>query len=339
MATLQKIADEANVSITTVSRVLNEDPTLTVREETRDRVYEAAIRLGYKSANFKPLIRNIAFLFWFTEQEELEDVYFKEMRQEIFDQAKLNNFNITMYTIEDGIESVPTDINGFIGVGGFSEEELDYLHSITENGVFIDTTPDMLHYDSVRPDLYQAVDRAIDLFVEGGHTKIGFIGGTFYDRDTKKDMMDSRERRFREQVEKRGLLEEKYIFVKRGFTFKTGIELMKKAIRTLGEDLPSAFLIAADPIAIGSLQELNKQGIKIPTQVSVISINDISLSKFVSPPLTTFYIDMKSLVTNAMQLLVERVVEGRTYRKKLFIETELKVRKSADIHLIKDHDK
>lgn len=331
MVTLQQIADEASVSIATVSRVLNEDPTLTVREETRNRVYETAIRLGYKSANFKPLMRDIAFLFWFTEQDELEDVYFKEMREEITTQAKKNNFNITMYTIEDGIKSVPKDINGFIGVGGFTEEELDYLHEITECGVFIDTTPDMLHYDSVRPDLYQTVDRAVDLFIESGHTNIGFIGGTFHDRNLKRSTMDVRERRFRNQLAQRGLLKEKYIFVQPGFTFKTGIELMKQAITTLKDDLPSAFLIAADPIALGALQELNKHGIKVPSRVSLISINDINLSKFVSPPITTFYINIQSLVSNAMQMLIERVVDNRTYRKKLFIETELRVRQSAKI--------
>lgn len=331
MVTLKHIAYEANVSITTVSRVLNEDPTLTVREETRNKVYETAIRLGYKSVNFKPLMRDIAFLFWFTEQDELEDVYFKEMREEIFEQAKVNNFNITMYTIEDGIERVPKNINGFIGVGGFTEEELNYLHDITENGVFIDTTPDMLHYDSVRPDLYQTVDRAVNMFVESGHTNIGFIGGTFYDRNLKKATMDPRERRFRTQLERYELLNEQNVFVQPSFTFQTGIELMDKAISSLGDDLPTAFLIAADPIALGALQVLNKQGIKVPSRVSLISINDISLSKFVSPPITTFYINIYSLVSNAMEMLVERVVDNRTYRKKLFIETELRLRKSAKI--------
>lgn len=334
MTTLKKIADKANVSITTVSRVLNEDPTLSVKKETRNKVYEVAIELGYKSTNFKPLIRNIAFLFWFTEKEELEDVYFKEMRKEIFEQGKANNFNITMYTIDDGIESVPEDIKGFIGVGNFTDSELNHLDAITKNGVIIDTTPDMLDYDSVRSDLYDAVDRAVELFAHAGHERIGFIGGTTYDRNTEQDSMDSRERRFRETMATHGLLNENYIFVQRGFTFKTGIEMMKKAITTLGDELPTAFLIAADPIALGSLQELNRRAIRVPSQVSVISIDDISLSKFVSPPLTTFHIDLHHLVENAMQMLVEKVVDGRDYRKKLFLQTNLKVRKSALIEPI-----
>lgn len=331
MPTLQNIAEEANVSITTVSRVLNEDPTLSVREETRDKVYEAAIRLGYQSSNFKPLIRDIAFLFWFTEQEELEDVYFKEMRKEVSEQAKLNNFSLKMYTINDGIDSVPKDINGFIAVGSFTAEELATLNDITDNGVFVDTTPELLHYDSVRPDLYQAVDHALQLFIESGHDKIGFIGGTLYDRNNDVDLMDSREERFRERMEKYDLLDEKYVFIKREFSFRTGIELMKEAIETLGDDLPTAFVVAADPIALGCLQELNKSRIKIPTRVSIISINDISLSKFVSPPLTTFRIDMHELIANAMQMLIERVIDGRRYRKKIFIETELQNRQSARI--------
>jgi LacI family transcriptional regulator len=63
--------------------------------------------------------------------------------------------------------------------------------------------------------------------------------------------------------------------------------------------------------------------------VSIVSINDISLAKFVTPPLTTFHINMEALVSNAMKLLVEQIIENRTYRKKLFIESDLVVRKTT----------
>src|SRR5699024_1977595 len=120
-----------------VSRILNEDPTLSVKEETRNKVYDSAIKLGYQSENFKPLIRNIAFLYWLTEEEELEDEYFQEMREEIFAQAEKKNIRISIHTIEEGIESVREDINGFIGVGQCHERELDLFNEMTENGCFI----------------------------------------------------------------------------------------------------------------------------------------------------------------------------------------------------------
>ena len=329
MVTLKEIAEDVGVSIATVSRILNEDPTLSVKEETRNKVYDSAIKLGYQSENFKPLIRNIAFLYWLTEEEELEDEYFQEMREEIIAQAKKKNIRISIHTIEEGIESVPEDINGFIGVGPFNDRELDFLHEITEHGVFIDTTPDMLHYDSVRPDLYQTTDQAIDYFLKNGHEAIGFIGGTYFDRNEEIDLQDSRERRFRYRLEEIGKLNEDYIFTKRGFSFKTGKKLMEKAINELGDDLPTAFLVASDPIAIGCLQILNYKGIKVPSRVSLISINNNKISRYISPPLTTFDIDRQALVSNAMEMLIERIVHGRNYRKKLFLETKLIIRDST----------
>lgn len=329
MVTLKEIANDVGVSIATVSRILNEDPTLSVKEETRNKVYDSAIKLGYQSENFKPLIRNIAFLYWLTEQEELEDEYFQEMRKEIVAQAKKQNIRISIHTIEDGIESVPDDINGFIGVGPFNDSELAVLHEITEHGVFIDTTPDMLHYDSVRPDLYQTTDQALDHFLNNGHQKIGFIGGTYFDRNEKVDLQDSRERRFRYRLSEKGILNEQYIFTQRGFSFQTGKDLMEKAIEELGDDLPTAFFVASDSIAIGCLQILNYKGIAIPARVSLIGINNNRISKYVSPPLTTFGIDRQALVSNAMDMLIDRIVHGRTYRKKLFLETELIIRNST----------
>lgn len=328
MPTLKQIAEDAQVSIATVSRILNEDPTLSVKEETRSRVYDSALRLGYQSKNFKPIIKNIAFLFWLPD-EDLEDEYFNKMKDIVIHEAYKNNVRLSIHTIDEGIESVSEEINGFIGVGAFTNKELHYLHNITENGVFIDTTPDMLHYDSVRPDLYQATDQAIEMLIQKGHTEIGFIGGTFYDRELNLNAMDSREKRFRVKLSEKGLLNESYIFTKRGFSFETGKILMEKAIDKLGDNLPTAFFIAADPIAIGCLQVLNRHGYYIPSRVSVISINDSDISKYVSPPLTTFRIDMNILVTNAMEMLIERIVNGREYRKKIFIETKLIIRKSA----------
>lgn len=329
MTTLKEIADDVGVSIATVSRILNEDPTLSVKEQTRNNVYDSAIKLGYQSENFKPLIRNIAFLFWLTEQEELEDEYFQEMREEIVTQAKKKNIRITVHTIEEGIESVPKDINGFIGVGPFNDSELDFLHEITEYGVFIDTTPDMLHYDSVRPDLYQTTDQAIGHFIKNDHEKIGFIGGTYFDRNKNKDMQDSRERRFRYRLSKLGKLNEEYIYTQRGFSFQTGKDLMEKAIIELGDDLPTAFFVASDSIAIGCLQILNYKGISVPSRVSLISINNNKIARYVSPPLTTFEIDRHALVSNTIDMLIESIVYGRTYRKKLFLETQLIVRSST----------
>lgn len=330
MATIKDIAEEAGFSISTVSRVLNNDPSLSVPDETREKIYEIAEKLNYRKKTVRLLVKNIAFLYWLTDKEELEDVYFKQMRLEIEKWAGKFNVELTTYKISDGIQSIPDTTEGFIAVGMFSDKELEYLRGITSKGVFIDTTPDPNHYDSVRPDLVQMTKKTIDLFMEKGHREIGFIGGTYHNPNTDQEEMDVRERAFRAYMEEKGILNDSYIFTNRGFQVDNGYLLMKKAIENLGDKLPTAFFIAADPIAVGCLQALNEHGISIPNRVSLISINNISVAKYVSPPLTTYNIDMKEMCKNAIELLLEQVLEKRKIVKTLYLGAELIVRKSAN---------
>jgi len=330
VATIKDIAKKAGYSISTVSRVLNNDPSLSVPDETKEKIFEVAEELNYRKKTLRVLVKNIAFLYWLTDIEELEDVYFKTMRIEIEKLARLFNVELTTYKISDGIEQIPDDIEGFLAVGQFSEKELAHLRKITSNGVFIDTSPDPNHYDSVRPDLPQITRKTVDFLMEKGHTEIGFIGGTYHNPNTDEDEPDLRERVFRRYMESKGLLKDEYIFHHRGFSVDNGYSLMKKAIENLEENLPTAFFVAADPIAVGCLQALNEHGIAIPNRVSVVSINNISVAKYLSPPLTTFHIDLREICKNAIQLLLERIVEKRKLVKTLYIGSELVIRKSTN---------
>lgn len=330
MATIKDIAEKAGYSISTVSRVLNNDQSLSVSDETRDKIYEIAEQLNYKKKTVRLQVKNIAFLYWLTDKEELEDVYFKSMRVEIEKLARLYNIDLITYKISEGINQIPDSIEGFIAVGSFSNKELAYLRGITSNGVFIDTTPDPKHYDSVRPDLVEITRSTIDFLTEKGHREIGLIGGTFHNPNTNLDEMDIREKAFRSYMEEKGLLKDQYIFSHRGFSVENGYKLMSKAIQKLGEDLPTAFFVAADPIAVGCLQALNEFGIAIPNRVSIVSINNISVTKYVSPPLTTFHIETRELCKNAIELLLERVIEKRKIVKTLYLGSELIVRKSTN---------
>ncbi|TES53922.1 LacI family DNA-binding transcriptional regulator [Halalkalibacterium halodurans] len=330
MATIKDVAEMSGYSISTVSRVLNNDQNLSVTEETREKIYEVADKLNYRKKTVRVLVKNVAFLYWLTDKEELEDVYFKTMRLEIEKLAKAFNVELATYKISDGIEKIPDSIEGFIAVGTFSDEELAFLRKKTTNGVFIDSTPDPNHFDSVRPDLAQMTKQAIDFLIMKGHQQIGLIGGTYHNPNTDMDEMDIRERTFRQYLDEKQRLKEGFIFCRRGFSVDNGYHLMKQAIETLADDLPTAFFVAGDPIAVGCLQALNEEGIAIPNRVSIISINNISIAKYVSPPLTTFHIDIEELCNNAIKLLLERLVDKRKSVKTLYIGAELVIRKSTN---------
>lgn len=330
MATIKDIGEKSGFSISTVSRVLSNDQSLSVPEETREKIFDAAEQLNYRKKTVKSLVKNIAFLYWLTEREELEDVYFKTMRIEIENMAKLSNVELTTYKIEGGIRQIPDNIEGFIAVGTFSDKEIAHLRKLTPHGVFIDSTPDPEHFDSVKPDLAQITRKTIDFLIQKGHHDIGFIGGTYHNPNTDGDEMDIREQTFRDYMEKKGLLQDRYVYCHRGFSVDNGYQLMTNAIEELGDKLPTAFFIAADPIAVGCLQALNEHGIQIPKRVSVVSINNISIAKYISPPLTTFHIDMAEICKNAIALLLEQLLEKRKCTKTLYLGAQLIVRKSTN---------
>ena len=329
MATLKEIANQVGVSIATVSRVLNYDPLISVNDETRKAILNTAEKMHYRKKTVHPTIDRVAFLYWITEQEELADIYFKSIRLEIEKQAKRFNINIIRYKKEDGIESISPKITAFIAVGRFSRAELKALEELTPHGIFIDTAPDESRFDCVRPNLRSMVFQIVDFFAAGGHKKIGFIGGCDYDIDSGGRIMDIREEAFRSRMQSHHLLNEKFIFIADSFTVKEGYRMAMEAIDTLGDGMPTAFCVGSDPFAVGALQAFNEKGWPIPQRVSFFSINDIGIAQYVSPPLTTFHIDVPLLCRSALELLQERILQGRQVTKCLYINGQTIFRKSC----------
>ena len=328
MITIKEIAQQAGFSPSTVSRLLSNDPSLSVSPETKQKILNTALSLGYERKYIKTIIEKIALLFWITEIEELEDIYFKDMRLKIEKYANENNMELVTIKKESGISKIPKDINGFIAIGSFSEKEISRLLKITKNGVFIDSNPAPDYYDSVQPNTPLITQKAIDYFIKSSHRNIGFIGGTFHNPNTDLEEKDIREVAFRYYMQKLGYLNEDNIFIEQNFSVDSGYKSAKKAIENLKDKLPTAFFVASDPIAIGVLQALNEYNIPVPSRVSVISINNIDVSKYVSPPLSTFNIDINELCKTAINLLSERIIEDRKLQKTIYLNCELVVRKS-----------
>ena len=88
MATIKEIAEMAGVSSAAVSRVLNYDESISVSNETRKAIFEAAEKLGYKKKVIYPKIENIVLLYWIDAIDELELVYYEKIRDEVIKQAK-----------------------------------------------------------------------------------------------------------------------------------------------------------------------------------------------------------------------------------------------------------
>ena len=317
MATIKEIAEIVGVSSAAVSRVLNYDEGISVSEETREAIFATAEKIGYKIKVIYPKIENVALLYFTDNEDELEDVFYRGVREEVIKQAKKMNIRLQIYDRRDGMSVIPRDLNAFIAVGWLTRKEINQLYKICPRGVFIGTSPDEKLFDAVRPNMDSFVTQMVDYFVEKGHKKIGFIGGSDRNIDTGKPSMDIREWSFRQSVAYYHCLEEEYILISEKFTvdegYRMGKELLKKS------SLPTALCIASDTLAVGVLQALNEKGIQVPEQMALFSINDVNIAKYLSPPLTTIHIDIPCICETALDLLRNRVLYGGKVTKLIFV--------------------
>ncbi|MFJ5714147.1 LacI family DNA-binding transcriptional regulator [Neobacillus sp. NPDC093127] len=328
MATIKDIAERVGFSIATVSRVLNYDTTLSVSDDTRRKIFQAAEDLSYRKKTERHLSTyKIAVVYWYTEEEELNDLYYMSIRLGVETECEVHKLPMTKLSLDRLSTLQGEEIHGIIAIGKFSPKQAEDIRKITENIVFVDCSPDDDHYDSVVSNLEKATINVLDHLVEQGHQNIGFIGGQESYKDHTSDIPDPRQVTFKQYLEDKQLYKESYVYCGE-YSVNEGYRLMKQAISDHKEDLPTAFFAGNDSIAIGCMRALLEENISIPNRVSIIGVNDISISKYVFPPLSTVKVYTELMGKTAVNLLLERLTD-RQVAKKVILSTQLEIRESS----------
>lgn len=182
MATIREIAKRVGFSQATVSRVLKDDPTFSVKDSTREKILNASLEMGYKNVPQYQRItipQDVAILDNVVPDEGLQDAYFDELREVLVKHAKEELMNVTMQEDVDSLIANADKYAGFISIGPspLDRKTLHRLHKKLPHGVFIDINPAPALFDSVQPDLEQTILDAIDALMASGCSRIGFIGG------------------------------------------------------------------------------------------------------------------------------------------------------------------
>ena len=130
MVTIKDIAHAAGVSSATVSRVLNQDQAMSVSDETRIKIFTIAEQLGYKKSKktnkrSKPSHR-IAIIEWYTEQEELDDLYYYSIRLGAEKRAQELGYEVIRIFNNDSLTQLE-NIDGIIAIGKFSPGKIKFV--------------------------------------------------------------------------------------------------------------------------------------------------------------------------------------------------------------------
>lgn len=321
MATLKEIAQAAQVSVATVSRVLNDDPTLSVKSETRQKILEAAERLEYKVPSAKrQASQRLTFAALYTHGQELEinDPYYLAMRYGI--ETQCEKLGITLVSCYDfkGDRALPV-ADGLLIVGKPQPVAQAILEQQGLPLVYLDGVTNDARFDCVSVDLTKISQKVIDYFISRGYLRIGFIGG----RDAP-EFADQREQAFVEYGLSKNVVQSQDVYYG-DFSSQSGYQCAKQMLAT-SVDYPPAIFVATDSIAIGVLRALHEHGIKVPEQMALISVNDIPTARFVYPALSTVRIHSETIGAQAVNLLMERIRDERSIPLSVFVPSSLQLR-------------
>lgn len=303
MATIKDIAHKAGVSITTVSRVLNYDKSLSVSDATRKKIFQAAEDLDYTKKHRVSTTRDsIAVVEWYSEQQELDDLYYLSIRMGAEKMADQLHYKVKRYFAGDSLNAIDRDVKSIIAIGKFSDQQIQAMLKATRNIVFVDFDTLAKSYDCVVTDFDNSTKSVLDYFIDNGLKQIGMLSGIEYTNDHKLKIVDPRLEVFRNYLEHKSLYNPDNVFIG-DYTLQTAYNLINQAIQKDRESFPNALFVANDAMAVGALKALHENGIAVPDDVSLVSFNDTAVAKYVIPSLTAVKVNTGMMGEVAMQLL------------------------------------
>jgi len=330
MATLKEIAIKNGVSITTVSRVLNNDTSLSVSDDIRNKIIKTASKMNYKTPRNRVRLKSsnkltIAIVNWYNANEEIDDPYYMQIRRGIEQLAIKSNINtVLIYKSDEGflMDSIQ-GVNGIICIGKFSRPEITSFQKVTNNLVFVDSSPNEKMFDSVVIDFHNAVNDVLKHLVSKGYKEIGYFGGIEYISDTVK-LGAKRELVFRDFLSDKGLLDTSFIHVGK-FTSESGYSLMKEVLEH--KKRAEVYFCASDSIAFGAIRAIHEKGLNIPEDIGIIGFNDNHSSKYTFPPLSTLHVYTEFMGEQAVDSVLGKI-EGRQVPIKKVIPTKIVIRET-----------
>ena len=311
MATIKDLTKLTGFSAATISRVLNNDPTMKVTDSTRAMILEAAGELNYyrsKPKNAKkdrPL--HIAIAEMMSQREKLADPYYLYLKNYVVRACTEQGCIVSYLPEKDGrymaLENDSTD--GILAIGIFSENQITQMAEISKAIIFVDSAPDEQAFDSVVLNFKLGVEQALEYLMRRGHHRIGFLGPTYKLDQKKRPAPEVRRQYFKELMSRTGYYDERWM-IDTMLTIEETREQVGKWMKS-DEQRPTAFLAYNESTAITAISVFREAGIRVPEEISIISFNDTPLSILIDPPLTSINAHLESMGKEAVRLLKERI--------------------------------
>ncbi|WP_460151384.1 LacI family DNA-binding transcriptional regulator [Salinicoccus sesuvii] len=310
---MKDVAYKAGLSVTTVSRYLNNHPYIS--EDKKEKIKNAMEALDYVPSALATQLRSNRGTTIGVLVSRLTNPYFAYLVDAIEKKAKEQGYRLLiMQTYGDKQEEINTldmlkekTISGLIMCA--VENDLDIVESYTKYGSIVVSTQtdyksDLLHFITTNQE--QATYDAINFLIDKGYTGIAYsTGGDF----TEQSHGRHRNKGYLKALETSGMdLNERWIF-RNNHTIEDGMQIATELSRLNETDRPDAIFAGSDEVAIGIIQKFEELGIHVPSDIAVMGFDNQPFSSLAKIPLTTVAQPMETLGQQAASLIISTIEE------------------------------
>jgi LacI family transcriptional regulator len=304
--TIYDVAREANVSMATVSRVVNGNPN--VKPVTRKKVLDVIERLGYRP---NAVARGLASKKTTTVGVIIPDIssmFFAELARGIEDIATMYKYNIILSSSDQNKDKelhllntmLGKQVDGIVFMGGdITSEHVDEFEKSPVPIVLAGSIEETGKIPSVNIDYEQSTYDSVIEFIEKGHKNIAFVTGPLHEPINGKQKLKG----YKRALEQSGIAYREELVVEGDYTYDSGIEAFEKLLEN--EVRATAIFAGTDEMALGVVHGAEDRGFHIPNDFEVISADNTRLTLMVRPQLTTVVQPLYDIGAVAMRLLTK----------------------------------
>ncbi|GLB60321.1 LacI family DNA-binding transcriptional regulator [Cytobacillus sp. NCCP-133] len=325
--TIYDVAREANVSIATVSKVLNNSGR--IGEETRGKVMEIIKKLNYQPNKMASALTgkqtySIGLLI-----PDLANPFFAELARSIEDQGHQLGYHLIICSTDYNPQKEQKYVDllkrnkadGIILASGFEQSNIieQLINEQIPVAVVARDLPIPIVNTVSNDDFYggyQAAKHLIDL----GHKKIAVIARDVW---TNRQRLDG----YNKALSDANIHYEFPFEYIRESTIEWGKEMATHYLQSA--DPPTAIFACNDLLAIGAIQAIKEKGLKVPDDISVVGFDNTMIANIADPPLTTIAQSTKNMGKHVMDLINKEITEGITDKTRLALLPKLITRKST----------
>ena len=316
--TLKDIAKEANVSISTVSRVINQKNTKAASTEVQERIWEIvrksgytpntmarSLKLGQESVPRPPEPKTIACIYARSNSAS-SDLFFSQIAKAIEQEAFKSNYflrhsftGLDILNPEIAARIAATPVDGVVVLGRYDKQMLRFFTEHYKYVVYTGLNPMGSKYDQVVCEGTEIAAAAVNYLHELGHTKIGYIG---------EQNNESRYTGYRSALQRLDLPYHPHNAANVKLSAEGGARGANMLIDAKADI--TAIFCANDNTAIGAIHALKSRGYRVPEDISVIGVDDLETSQYMSPMLTTIHVPTEDLGRMSAKMLIDRLNGG-----------------------------